>query len=176
MTIARCLIAALCLVAVMGCGGNSIEKRAMISSAYDGDPSLSDYKTWDYAQYVGLGPFSSDRALRDRLHKVIVAELSKQGLEYKPGKPDLTLGYYLAMERVGIEEVEQVYAEFTPEFEQTLKTIDQGSMSIFIFDAKSGAQVWMASAEGEADKGQSLDKRKSNMEKLIVLLMAELPQ
>lgn len=115
------------------------------------------------------------RALRQRLHKIVEAGLAAQGLEYEPGNPDLRVGYYLAMERVDEGEVSQVYAEFTPEFSEALKAIDQGSMSIFVFDAKTGQQVWMANAEGSTDKNALLDKRKKNIEELVALLIAQLP-
>jgi hypothetical protein len=168
-------IVALLLVAVMGCGGSNMADKVDIYSDYDGDPALSDYGTWDYTSYVGLGPFSQDRRFRERIHDIVLKNLEAQGLEYKPGDPDLRVGYYLAAEVVDVDEVRQVYVEYTPEFDSALRQLDQGSLSIFIFDSKTGQQIWRATAEGKTDKSASLKKRKENMVALVEALMAELP-
>jgi hypothetical protein len=175
MKIAQRVILTLLALALVGCGGSFSRENIDITSDYEPDPGFQNYKTWDYASYVGLGPFSADRAMRDRLDARVQEALAKRGLEYKPGNPDLRVGYFLAAQKVDAGEVSDYYVEFTPQFDQQLKSLDKGSLSVFIFDSKTGEMVWRATADAELDKGASLDQRKERFETVVGWLLEELP-
>lgn len=176
MTIARRVLVVVFAVMMVGCGGGAFKRENMgITSNYEEDPGFHGYKTWDYASYVGLGPFSADSAMRQRINARVKEALGMRGLEFKPGNPDLRVGYFLAMQKVEAGELSDYYVEFTPAFDQTLKSLDKGSLSIFVFDSKSGEMVWRATAEAELDKGASVDKRKERFETVVGWLLEELP-
>lgn len=175
MTKAVRLIVMLIALVMVGCGGKFTKENMDITSSYTEDAGFSNYKTWDYASYVGLGPFSADRALRERLNTVVTAELEARGLENKPGSPDLRVGYFLAMQKIEAGELQEYYVEFTPQFDQQLKELDKGSLSLLIFDSKTGAMVWSATAEADLDKKASVDQRKQRFETVVRWLLEELP-
>jgi hypothetical protein len=169
-------------VALAACGSRTYDDPIKITSQFNPDGAYGTYKTWDFAKYKNLPTEGvlADASFRLELANMIEEALKQYQLVRVFENPDLEVGFHVAADQIGEEELQSWFAEGDwnmPVYSGARRDEwRKGSLILFIFEKKSGQLLWRSSAEAIVDRSSSEKNRKQIVERAIGLMLAELPR
>jgi hypothetical protein len=193
MPIARNLLIAVLVLSLIGCSGYKkvklgekiADSQIVVETQFDEDTDFSSYSTWTWLP--GAGMHSGDWRIEDsffstNIRAVISGELFKKGYMKVEEKPDLFVNIYAAIDDITESYIEENYGGFyEPDYRVDLPDKDkkkrreweEGTLFIFVFDAKTRESVWYAAAQAEVAPELVKEKRSEERLKNAVTLMME---
>jgi hypothetical protein len=188
----RILVVGLILVAV-GCGGSQkdevqriVDSPIDIQSSYEPGTDFRQYKTWNWIpapQGIPSQPQGSmDPAFDQEIKEAVEGQMFSRGYRRVDSAYDLIANYHFAVEPLDMKMIDQMYGGQLPDYvthiegtdDQNLKW-DQGTLIVFLFDAKNGQLVWRAAAQAEVTNKSSESQRQGRINKAVTMMLAKLP-
>jgi hypothetical protein len=184
MRIMLVLGSALALVlAAVGCSQKGFNTRLNVESNPAPGVDFSQYKTWNFGrqgEYVRTGIAAlDDPAFRQSVADHTIAEMAKLGYTHAVTQPDLLIMFHVAVEdRYDDVKVNPAYQDFDMNWAHASSddTWQEGSLFLFVIDAKTSSQVWSATAMAELEKEVDLDTRRQRFKETITRMLADFPK
>jgi hypothetical protein len=182
-----------------GCSSHREAKRAqelvdspmVVDAHYDEDIDFDQYKTlaWLPSQRRETGdPRLDDTAVASYLGSAISGEMFKRGYRKVTTEqsPDLYVNGNVAVQAITERYIEEQFDGFyepgyhvdLPEDKQQKKTEwSEGTIFVFLFDAKTRQMIWSGSVQTEVDPTITTDEQKEERsKKAIAVLMESQPE
>jgi hypothetical protein len=197
MKAVRYSLLAILVLAFIGCSGYKQIKMAediadspiTVETQFDEDADFSAYSTWTWLPNAGMQ--SGDWRIDDSFFSTnvrasISGELFKKGYKKVDDSPDLFVNIYAAIDDITEDYIEKNYGGFyEPEYRVDLPEKDkkkrseweEGTVFIFVFDAKTRESVWYSAAQAEV--APELVKQKKSEERLktaVTMMMKDFPK
>ena len=178
---------------IVGCGGSrEKEIQRILDSPVDYDSNLSpwanmqDYTTWAWVpmpKAVDIDPRASDPKLREAIENAVGQQMKVRGYVRSATTPDLYVNYQLAEQKIDEQYIEKMYnGSYWPNYRMDFqgsgkarKEWDQGTLLVFVFDAKSQSMVWQGSATAEITDEAPEQKSLERLNTVIKTLFTSLP-
>ncbi len=193
MTAVRYVLIAVLALSLVSCSGYKKVKLGeeiadspiVVETQFDEDTDFSSYSTWTWLP--GAGMHSGDWRIDDsffttNLRAGISGELFKKGYRKTDESPDLFVNIYMAIDDITEEYIEENYGGFyEPDYRADLpektkkkrREWEEGTLFIFVFDAKTRESVWYTAAQAEVAPELVQEKRSEERLKEAVTLMME---
>jgi hypothetical protein len=177
---------ALCSVLLLagpGCTHQGMSERAVVESIPVPGVDFSKYNTWNFArqgEYVKTGnEVLDDPGFRQSVADHTIAEMKKLGYDNVVEEPDLLLMFHVIVEdRYDEAKANPAYQSYDLAWANVSEddVWQEGSIILFVVDAKTGSQVWGAKAIGEIDKHATFDTRKTRFKEVVTQMLADFPR
>jgi len=176
------LVAALVL-AVVGCSQKGFDTRLTVEPRPVPGVDMSVYKTWNFGrqgEYVKTGIEAlDDPAFRQSVADHTIAEMAKLGYTNAVSDPDLLVMFHVIVEdRYDEVKANPAYQNYDMAW-ATVSDDDvwqEGSIALFVIDARSGKQVWGSVARAELDKHSTADTKKTRFKETVSRMLADFPK
>ena len=177
-------------IGVTGCGSSrDKEIQRILDSPIDYDSHLSawanmgSYLTWSWVpmpKAVDVDPRASDPQLRSTIENAVGEQMSVRGYKRTNDAPDLYVNYHVTTQEITKQYIQHMYdgsyyPNYRMDFQGSGKEWDEGSLLIFLFDAKSQQMVWQASATAEITDQAPEAKSAARLNTAIKTLFTSLP-
>lgn len=144
---------------------------------------FSSYKTWKFAhadEYLHTGyPVLDDPKFRNAISDHTIAEMQKLGYKYVDQDPDFVLMVHVVVEN---KFDEQKMNNITQGFDMAWAQMsdkdywNEGTLMMFVMDAKTGKQVWSSVAQAHLDDKSNYDTKKKRFMKVISMMLEDFPK
>jgi len=144
---------------------------------------FSPYKTWNFGrqgEYVKTGnDVLDDPGFRQSVADHTISEMSKIGYTHVDSTPDLLLMFHVIIEdRYDDVKANDAYNGYDMAWAQVSSddVWKEGSLLLFVIDAKTGQQVWGSTATAELDKNSTFDTKKQRFKEVVSKMLADFPK
>ena len=197
MPIARNLLIVLLALVLVGCSGYTEGKRLeeisespiSVETQFDEDTDFTAYHTWTWLPNAGMASGDwriDDSFFSSNIRAAVSGELFKKGYMKEDESPDLFVNIYAAIQDVTDLYIEENYGGFyEPDYRADLpdkqkkrrSEWEEGTIFIFVFDAKSREVVWYAALHAEVAPEDMPEKRsEERLIKAVTLMMEDFPK
>jgi hypothetical protein len=141
------------------------------------------YQTWSFGrqgEYVATGiEVLDDPAFRKSVGDNAINEMQKLGYSHVNENPDLLLMFHVIVEdRYDEVKMNPAYQDFDMNWAHASSddTWKEGSLMLFVIDAKTGSQVWGSTATAELDKQSDFETKKKRFNEVVTRMLADFPK
>jgi hypothetical protein len=171
------------LLTLAACSQKGFDTNLTIDAKPVPGADFSKYKTWSYGrqgEYVLTGnAVLDDPTFRKSVSDHTISEMQKLGYEHVNGSPDLLLMFQV-IEEQRYDDVKNnpAYAGFDMQWAQQSSddSWTEGTLMLFVIDAKTSQQVWGATAMAELDKQSNFDTKKQRFNEVVSKMLANFPK
>jgi len=174
---------AILIIAVVACSQKGLDSRLIVEPKPVPGVDFTQYKTWSWGrqgEYVQTGIEALDAPeFRAGVGNHTISEMSKLGYTHVDGAPDMLLMFHVAVE----ERYDEV--KMNPAYQgydmagANVNSDDmwkEGSLIMFVIDAKSGQQIWGSTATAELDELADYETKKKRFNEVITKMLADFPK
>ncbi len=144
----------------------------------------SKYSTWKFGrqgEYVVTGIAAiDDPAFRKSAGENTISEMDKLGYKHvDTDDADMLLMYHVIVEdRYDDVKMNPAYQDFDMQWAQANAddSWQEGSLALFVVDAKTGSQIWGSVARAELDKQSNMETKKERFNQAIDQMLADFPK
>ena len=183
----------LLVLALASCGGGVSEEAQRAAQApievdteLDPEANMANYKTWNWIPVpVGKSgdPRIDSQQFRNNVGNAVEREMFEHGYRRSETNPDLLLNGHAAVADVDANYIETHYGGQYPDYKVDTDdpnkgslTWEEGSLIIFIFDAKTRAMVYRGSARAEVVEDMPEEMRTDRLNKAIKMIFEKFPK
>jgi len=152
-------------------GGSTVEYDSRVGDGAD----LSVVRTWSFVPTTNLPPQDprlTNAQFANAIEAGIQRELVARGFARTMEAPDMLVNYQVDIEnKIDEDDWVEYYSE--QKFSQPGVQWQEGSIILFLFDAKSGMALWAGWARGEMDPKATPAQRRERVQDVIRRIMLE---
>jgi hypothetical protein len=171
------------ILALVACSQKGFDTNLTIDAKPVPGTDFSKYKTWSFGrqgEYVVTGNETlDDPTFRKAVGDNAIKNMQNLGYEHVNGSPDLLLMFQVIIEQ-RYDEVKNnpAYAGFDMQWaNQSSEDVwQEGTLMIFVIDAKTSQQVWGATANAEIDKQSNFETKKRRFNEVVTKMLASFPK
>jgi hypothetical protein len=170
-------------LALAGCSQKGFNTRLTVEPKPVPGVDMSVYKTWNFGrqgEYVKTGiEVLDDPSFRQSVADHTIAEMAKLGYTNTVSEPDLLVMFHVMVEdRYDEVKANPAYQSYDMAWAQMSSedAWQEGSIAIFVIDAKTGQQVWGSVARAELDEHATADTKRTRFKQVITRMLADLPK
>jgi len=177
------LLAVLAAMLVISCSQTSFQNSLEIETIEVPGLSFAPYHTWKFAREeeypITNSPVLDDPAFRKSVGQHMVAEMNKLGYTKVDSDPDFVMMIHIMTEQKFDEQkMNDIYQGYDMSWAQ-MNSRDywrEGSLILFAIDAKTGKQIWSASARARLEKDPvKPETTKERVRKVISMMLEDFP-
>jgi hypothetical protein len=188
------LLAAFALASLGGCTATKKmtadeihETPIVVQAEFDPDRDFSQYTSWSWIP-MPIGASGNevidDPDWRETVDLAVEKEMFARGYVRDTQNPGLLLNAIATVEKIDKNYIKEHYeGYYFPEYfaqapgasGKTKRKWDEGTLMVFIFDAATGENVWMGTAQTEVYKWTPDAQRKNRTREAVRLLLESLP-
>lgn len=194
MKIGTYLLTAALVVIVAGCGKSKEVKRVLdspiIVETQVGDGvDFSKYQTWSWLPLPAsteIDPQIDNPEFKGNIDNAVERELYTRGYRRDQAAPDLLVNGHAVFEEIDQAYIDEHYnGSYYPEYQMEMagdtgakKKWNEGTIVLFVFDARTRQLVYEASAQAEVTdpKYTTPEQRKDRVDKAIAKMLADFPR
>jgi hypothetical protein len=147
---------------------------------------MAQYKTWTWVPVpanIPMDPRAKDPTLRGEIERNIENHMKVRGYEGPSAAPDLFVSYHVSTKDIDQEYIKRMYdgtylPQYRMEFEGPASAERQwkeGTVLIFLFDAKSERMVWQSAATAEITDEAPQAKSIARLDEAIKTMFTSFP-
>jgi len=176
--------AALILVAVsLACSQKGFNTNLTVEAKPVPGVDWSKYQTWSFGrqgEYVVTGnEILDDPHFRKAVSDHTISEMKNIGYSHVNGDPDMLIMFQVIIEdRYDEVKANPAYEDFDMQW-ATYSEDDvwrEGSLMLFAIDARTGSQIWGATATAELDKDSDFETKKSRFRAVVTQMLTDFPK
>jgi len=171
------------ILALVACSQKGFETGLLVEPRPVPGIDFSPYKTWNFGrqgEYVLTGNGTlDDPAFRQSVADHTTAEMTKLGYAHVVSAPDLLLMFHVIIQdRYDEVKANEAYNGYDMAWAQVSDddVWKEGSIILFVIDAKTGQQVWGSTATAELDKQSTADTKKTRFKQVVTKMLADFPK
>ena len=186
------LMVILIAAAIVGCTSKAKEiQRVMdspiaVDSQFEEGANFGQFASWNWipmTQMPGQDPLTGDMDITKEIKEAFDGGMYTRGYRKVDSSYDLIANFHLASETVDKAYINEYYGGKYPEYKADMtgskddnKTWDEGTLIFFLFDPRNGQLVFQSSAQAEVTEGASIEQRHTRINKVVTMMLAELPK
>lgn len=171
------------ILALVACSQKGFNTGLVIEPKPVPGIDFTPYKTWSFGrqgEYVKTGDaILDDPGFRQSVANHTTNEMTKLGYTYVTSAPDLLLMYHVIIQdRYDEVKANEAYNGYDMAWANVSSddVWKEGSILLFVIDAKTGQQVWGSTATAEIDKQADFEKRKQRFNEVVTRMLADFPK
>jgi len=194
MKFGRFVAIALFAALVAGCGTSAEVQRILdspivVETALEEEADFSTYETWTWLELPAnteLDPRIDNPEFTGNVDNAVEREMYTRGYRKDKAAPDLLVNGHAVFEEIDQNYISEKYnGSYYPEYQTEIQKGDkqrskwqEGTIILFVFDARTRQMVYQASAQAEITdtKNTTPDQRKKRIDKAINLMMEKFPK
>ena len=141
------------------------------------------YQSWSFGrqgEYVVTGnEVLDDPSFRKSVGENTINDMNKLGYTHVNETPDMLLMFHVIVEdRYDEVKMNPAYQDFDMNWANASSddTWKEGSLMLFVVDAKTGSQIWGSTATAELDKESSFETKKQRFNDVVSRMLADFPK
>ena len=174
----RLILVLIALVAVTGCSQKGMSSRLQMDAQSADGVNMASYKTWNFARPDNTSSgiaLLDDSSFRMQALNSVEKDMGARGLaRVFDESADLKMMMHV-LETDNVDEIAAANREYDFASMPEGTSWQQGSLTLFLFDAKSGKMVWQANAIAELDQYADDKKRQERFIKVLGDMVAQIP-
>jgi hypothetical protein len=194
MAFGRGLLIVLLVGFVAGCGQSKEVKRILdspivVETTVEDEADFSKYETWTWLELPAgaeLDPAIDNPEFLGNVDNAVEREMYTRGYRKNKAAPDLLVNGHAVFEEIDQSYIAEHYnGSYYPEYQTNISEGDaqkkkwqEGSILLFVFDARTRQLVYQASAQAEVTdmKNTTPEQRKERVDKAISKMMESFPR